>query len=86
MIIDMHRHMWSVGERHWAAFADLPGRDQPAPAGFDWEETTREIVEEMDAAGVDRSVLLVADFAARLGDAPFDIQEENRLTVEASRR
>ena len=86
MIIDMHRHMWSVGERHWDAFAELPGRDQPRPAGFDWEETTREIVEEMDAAGVDRSVLLVADFAARLGDAPFDIQEENRLTVEASRR
>ena len=86
MIVDMHRHMWSVEERHRAAFAELPGRDLPPSTNFDWEETTQEIVEEMDGAGVDRSVLLVADFAARLGDAPFGIEEENRLTLQAHRR
>ncbi len=86
MIIDIHRHMWSVGERHRDAFAEMPGRQQPPATSFDWEQTAREIVEEMDGAGVDRSVLFVADFAARLGDPPFGIKEENRLVVEAHKR
>src|SRR5690606_31111031 len=76
-----HRHMWSARERYREA---LPGRESPAiTTNFDWKETTRGIVAEMDEAGVDMSVLLVADFAARRGDAPFDIQEENHFVVEA---
>ena len=86
MIIDLHRHMWSVGERHRDAFAGMPGRPQLPEPSFDWEQTAREIVEEMDGAGVDRSVLFVADFAARLGEPPLSIEEENRLIVEAHRR
>ncbi len=77
MIIDIHRHMWSAGERY---------HEQQSPTNFDWEETTQGIVEEMDAAGVDRSVLLVADFADRRGTPPFSIGEENRLIVEARKR
>lgn len=86
MIIDIHRHMWSAGERHRAAYANLPGREQQPPTNFDWEETTQGIVEEMENAGVDRSVLLVADFTARLGDPPFSIEQENSFVAEAQKR
>ncbi|MCZ6614901.1 MAG: amidohydrolase family protein [Chloroflexi bacterium] len=85
MVIDAHRHMWSARERYPAAFSDLPGQEPPPPADLDWESATRETVEEMDGAGVDRSVLVVADFAARLGDPLLSIEEENRLIVEAHR-
>jgi len=84
VIIDVHRHMWSARERYREGeFANVPGRESPLPVRFNWEETTQEIVAEMDEAGVDMTVLLVADFAARRGDAPFDIHEENRFIVEA---
>ena len=86
MIIDLHRHMWSVGDRHRVAFSEIPGRSMPPPITFDWEETSREIVSEMDEAGVDKSVLLLADFAARLGEPPFSVHEENLFIVEAQRR
>ncbi len=87
MIIDVHRHMWSARERYREGeFANVPGRESPLPVSFNWEETTQEIVAEMDEAGVDMTVLLVADFAARRGDAPFDIDEENRFIVEARNR
>lgn len=87
MIIDVHRHMWSVLERHHETFSgmELPGRVKPAPPNFDWEQTTHEMVEEMDEAGVDKTVLFVADFAARLGDPPFPIGEENELIVKAQK-
>ncbi|MBI4200134.1 MAG: amidohydrolase [Chloroflexi bacterium] len=80
MIIDAHRHLWSVFQRHPAAFG------APPPARLDWEEAAGEMAAEMNGADVDRAVLLVADFAARLGDPPYPIQEENRLIVEAARR
>ena len=85
MVIDAHRHMWSARERYPAAFPELPGQEPPPPADLDWELATRETVEEMDGADVDRSVLVVADFAARLGDPLLSIEEENRLIVEAHR-
>ena len=84
MIVDVHRHMWSAGQRYRAAFAGLPAKYQRPETNFDGEEATQEAVEEMDGAGVDKSVLLVADFAARLGDAALSIEEENRLVVEAT--
>ncbi len=85
MIVDVHRHMWSVLERHYDTFSgmDIPGRVKAERPDFDWEQTTREIVEEMDEAGVDKTVMFVADFAARLGDPPFPINQENRLIVNA---
>lgn len=87
MIIDVHRHMWSVLERHYDTFSgmELPGRVKPDVPTFDWERTTHEMVEEMDEAGVDKTVLFVADFAARLGDPPFAIGAENQLIVDASK-
>ncbi|MCH8088165.1 MAG: amidohydrolase [Chloroflexi bacterium] len=83
MIIDVHRHMWSVQERYPSDFADLPGQELSATPGLDWRRTTREMIDEMDGAGVDVAVLIVADFASRLGEPPFSIEEENRFIAEA---
>ena len=83
MIIDLHRHMWSVQERFPDAYAEVPGYEPPPPVAFDWEETTRRAVEEMDSAGIDWSTLFVADFEPRLGPAPFGIDEENRFIAKA---
>lgn len=86
MIIDIHRHMWSMDQRYRAAFAGIPGRE-PAPiTDFDWQQTTDEIVTEMASAGVDRSVLFVSDSASRLGDPPFSIEEENQFVAWARDR
>ncbi len=88
MIIDAHRHMWAIADRHRAVFEESPPpwlAKMPEP-NFDWEQASREAVEEMDSAGVAQSVLFVADFAARLGDVPFSIAEENRFIAEASKR
>lgn len=87
LIIDVHRHMWSARERYREGeFATIPGRESPPPTSLDWEQTTQEIVAEMDVGGVDMTVLLVADFAARRGDTHFDIYEENRFIVEARKK
>lgn len=83
MIIDVHRHMWSVQERYPSDFADLPGQELSPPPGLDWRRTTHEMIDEMDGAGVDVAVLIVADFASRLGEPPFSIEEENRFIAEA---
>ena len=56
------------------------------PADFDWETTTDSIITEMDEAKVDVSVLFVADFAPRLGAAPFDIEMENEFVGKAQER
>ncbi len=40
----------------------------------------------MDDAGVDKTVMLVADFTSRLGEGTLSIEEENRLVFEAYRR
>ena len=86
MIIDMHRHMWSMDQRFREAFAGVPGQE-PAPiTHFDWRQTIDEIVAEMAGAGVDRSVSFVADFASRLGDPPFSIEEENQFIAQARDR
>ena len=48
MIIDVHRHMWSVQERYPSDFADVPEQELLPPPSLDWQRTTREMVDEMD--------------------------------------
>lgn len=86
MIIDAHRHMWSAGQRHRAAFAGLPAKLQRPPTDFNWEAAAQETIEEMDAAGVDKTVMIVADFGLCLGEATLSIELENRYLVDAQRR
>ena len=93
MIIDVHRHMWSSAQRHprvrgIAHSASVVRYRQPdeIPLVPDVDGTSDEIVAEMDGAGVDLSVLLMADYHMRLGDAIFSPEGENRVQVHMSQR
>ena len=93
MIIDFHRHMWSASQRHprlgeIARRASKVGYRQPeeVPLVPDVDATSDAIVAEMDGAGVDVSVLLMADYHKRLGDAIFSPEGENRVQVHMSQR
>ena len=43
----------------------------------------KDIVEEMDGASVDVSVIIVADFAKRFGEPGVSIEEENEMLSQA---
>src|SRR5215218_2681084 len=93
MIIDMHRHLWSVAERYpqvripgaggGALHSGAEGVQEPIP---DLERRGAEIVLEMDESGVDRSVIFLADYGLRLGEGTFTVEAENRLTADLARR
>ena len=93
MIIDIHRHMWSSAQRHpmvreIAHSASTVRYHQPdeIPLVPDVDGTADGIVAEMDGAGVDVSVLLMADYHRRLGDAIFSPEGENRVQVYFTQR
>ena len=83
MIIDVHRHMWSADQRHPKLFAGDPRWEGSEPSDFDWRRAAREIVEEMDGASVDISVVILADFAMRFGETKVSVEEENEMLVSA---
>jgi uncharacterized protein len=88
MIVDMHRHLWSVFERHPNAshrFTQRFGGPPIQPLELDAEGRAADILAEMEGAGVDRTVIVVADFALRLGEGLFPIEEENRLVAGLGR-
>jgi predicted TIM-barrel fold metal-dependent hydrolase len=93
MIVDMHRHLWSVAERY--PLVRIPGAEagrlhsgaEGAPGLLpDVEGRGAEIVAEMDEAGVDRSVVFLGDYGLRLGEGTFTVEAENRLTADLGRR
>ncbi|HSB69745.1 MAG TPA: amidohydrolase family protein [Candidatus Methylomirabilis sp.] len=88
MIVDMHRHLWSVFERHPSA-SHLFTRRFGSPGGqevtLDAERRAADVLAEMDEAGIGRTVIVVADFALRLGEGLFAIEEENRLVAGLGR-
>ena len=93
MIVDIHRHMWSLAQRHpivreIAHGASTVRYRQPdeIPLVPNVDDTADAIVAEMDGAGVDVSALLMADYHRRLGDAIFSPEGENRIQVYASQR
>ena len=92
MIIDIHRHLWSLFER-FPRVADIAARagnpmakSERLPLVPDWEETGEKLIAEMDDAGVDISVIFMADYALRLGDGIFSAEGENRIHVNLMRR
>lgn len=92
MIIDLHRHLWSVFERY-ASVKGTPGAAGPAAHehagdGADQDPVARaaQIRAEMDTAGVDRSVLLLGDYGLRLGEPALSIVEENALATDLARQ
>jgi predicted TIM-barrel fold metal-dependent hydrolase len=92
MIVDFHRHLWSVAERYpsvripgtvgGSLHSGAAGAPEPIP---DLARRGAEIVAEMDAAGVDRSVIFLGDYGLRLGEGTFTVEAENRLTAELAR-
>ena len=93
MIVDIHRHMWSSAQRHpglkrIAHSASRIRYRQPEdiPLVPDVDGTADAIVAEMDRAGVDLSVLLLADYHLRLGDATFSPEGENRVQLQMVER
>ena len=88
MIIDIHRHLWSLFERHPKATHHKTQRMAAAqlPASkLDADARAGEILAEMEEIGIDRTVIVLADFALRLGEGLFGIEEENRLVAGLGR-
>ena len=83
MVIDIHRHFWRGNQRYYDAQASAEG---VAPEKPDWETTAQEHAAEMDASGVDASVMLVADYGDRLGTPHFTIDQENWILAQAQER
>lgn len=84
MIVDMHRHLWSVFERHPNSthhFTQRLGAPPAQSSKLDPDGRAADILAEMEGAGIDRTVIVVADFSLRLGDGLFAIDEENRLVA-----
>ena len=89
MIIDMHRHLWSVFERY-ASARNIAARSNRSmghdvETSQDPESRGKQIKEEMDRAGVDRSVVLLGDYGIRLGEPTLPIEVENRLATDLAR-
>jgi uncharacterized protein len=88
VIIDMHRHLWSIFERY-ASVRDIAARrgiagidaNLAAPEQ-DVTSLAAEIREEMALAGVDHSVLLLGDYGLRLGEPALSIEQENRIAAD----
>lgn len=93
MIIDLHRHLWSIFERYPEAQRIAAGRGisgvtahEDTPDPFDIDIRSAQILAEMDEAGIDCSVLLLGDYGVRLGEPRFDIEQENRFAVDIAER
>jgi len=94
MIIDIHRHLWSVYERYPQVAEQAArgvssrsvGEVEKLPVVPDWQETGERLIEEMDGAGVDRSVIFLSDYGLRLGEGIFTVEGENLIHVEVMRR
>jgi len=88
MIVDMHRHLWSVFERHPNAshrFTRRFGPSQAQESTLDADGRAADVLAEMGGAGIDRTVIVVADFALRLGEGLLAIEEENQLVAGLAR-
>lgn len=92
MIIDFHRHLWSIFERYSRVREiALRGKgagispDSPVPVQ-DPAERAAQIRADMEEAGVDRSVLLLGDYELRLGEASFGVRAENKLATDLGRQ
>ena len=92
MIVDMHRHLWSIFERYprvrepGSSAAAQPTDDLDAAALMpDVHRRGAEVVDEMQAAGIDRTVIFLGDYGLRLGEGTFTVEAENRLTAALAR-
>ncbi len=98
MIIDFHAHLMSpkiIAQNYWNNWVKLASRLSGRPEGkirkklpeF-WDETGDMLIGDMDNAGIDFSVISIADFGLvkGIGEANYDILEINRLYSIATRK
>jgi len=96
MIIDIHTHLSdydSVAQPFWDAWAELGAlrinrpleKVQKRLPEF-WDISGDMIVKDMDAAGIDKSVLLAIDWglARHLGEPKLSIEEINRVFADVA--
>lgn len=92
MIVDFHRHLWSVLERY-PRVRELAARSAATPFDVDAaQEATpdvaqrgRVILDEMAGAGIDLTVVFLGDYGLRLGESALPVDQENRLTAQLAR-
>jgi predicted TIM-barrel fold metal-dependent hydrolase len=92
LIIDLHRHLWSILERYPAA-RGLAGRSSvrhmdTVSAQSDQvsaEERGAAVIAQMNEADIDKSVVFLGDYGLRLGDAALSVEEENHTIAALAR-
>jgi len=93
MIIDFHAHLMSpniIAQPYWDNWVKLSSRLSRKPeeevrkrVPEFWDETGEMLISDMDDAGIDYTVISVADFglAKGIGEPPWDILEINSTTA-----
>ena len=98
MIIDIHTHLGNpdiVVQRYWDGWVEVGALRANRPLervrsrlpGL-WDISGDMIVKDMDAAGIDKSVLLAIDWglAHQLGEPRLSIEEINKVYAEAAEK
>lgn len=98
MIVDFHAHLMSpklIAQGYWDNWVKLASQLSGRPEErirqrlpeF-WDETGEMLISDMDDAGIDITVISVADFglAKGIGEASYDILEINRVYSVAARK
>jgi hypothetical protein len=98
MIIDIHAHLCNPDifaqpfEDGWVEVVTLrsnkPSEEVRSRFQEFWDISGDMIVEDMDAAGIDKSVLLVIDWglAHQIGEAKLSIEEINKVYADAAEK
>jgi len=98
MIVDFHAHLCdydSVGKPFWDGWAEVSALRANRPlekvrkrASEFWDVSGDMIVRDMDAAGIDKTVLLAIDWglAPHLGEPKLSIEEINKVYADAAEK
>jgi len=96
MIIDVHAHLFNEdlpNRRYWegyvkfaAAVANTPEERIWNRIRDTWDLSGELIINDMNEAGIDKSVILVCDFGLcpEIGEGKYSIEEQNRLYVDVA--
>lgn len=98
MIIDIHTHLMSqdfFSKAYWDNWVELSSALSGRPAERIkvrltemWDESGDLLIKDMDEAGIDKSVISVADYglARGIGEGKYSIRELNKIYAEIARK
>jgi len=100
MIIDIHTHIFDrdwMPQIFWEEETRFPatlyrktthqaGKIEKRKVEVMWDPTGEKLIEEMNIAGIDISVMFGLDWALALGEPPVSIEEQNRKIAEIAER